>query len=78
MALMSMATAKNLMITRLFQYIHRAIRIAAQTARDWQWSSGCSIRRLAQDALPDGPELDYYRSKGAEPVDCDLDGLHAI
>jgi len=30
---------------------------------------------LAQDALPDGPELDYYRSKGAEPVDCDLDGL---
>ena len=30
---------------------------------------------LAQDALPAGPELDYYRSKGAEPVDCDLDGL---
>ena len=30
---------------------------------------------LAQDALPDGPELDYYRSKGAEPVDCDLEGL---
>ena len=31
---------------------------------------------LAQDALPTGPELDYYRSKGAEPVECDLDGLH--
>ena len=30
---------------------------------------------LAQDALPAGPELDYYRSKGAEPVDCDLDAL---
>ena len=30
---------------------------------------------LAQNELPAGPELDYYRSKGAEPVDCDLDGL---
>ena len=30
---------------------------------------------LAQDSLPPGPELDYYRARGAEPVDCDLDGL---
>ena len=30
---------------------------------------------LAQDSLPAGPELDYYRARGAEPVDCDLDGL---
>ena len=30
---------------------------------------------LAQDTLPAGPELDYYRARGAEPVDCDLDGL---
>ena len=30
---------------------------------------------LAQDALPAGPELDYYRARGAEPVNCDLDGL---
>ena len=30
---------------------------------------------LAQDTLPAGPELDYYRARGAEPVDCDLDVL---
>ena len=30
---------------------------------------------LAQDHLPPGPELEYYRARGADSVDCDLDGL---
>ena len=30
---------------------------------------------LAQDSLPEGPELEYYRARGAEPVRCDLNGL---
>ena len=30
---------------------------------------------LAQDALPEGPELEYYSARGADPVSCDLNGL---
>ena len=30
---------------------------------------------LAQDSLPEGPELDYYKARGADPVLCDVETL---
>ena len=30
---------------------------------------------LAQDSLPEGPELEYYRARGAEPVECNRNDL---